>query len=62
MSDQDQSTPVVQVEVSLQGWGEGQKRLSKTGNGPTPIGDEVAPASEKELQFGEGFLSGHELT
>src|SRR3712207_7649973 len=27
----------------------------------TPIGDEVAPASEKELQFGESFLSGQEL-
>ena len=25
--------------------------------GPTPIDDEVAPASEKELQFGEGASS-----
>ena len=49
VAQEGEGTFAVQIQCSLQSRKQRQKRLSKAGDGPALVGDEVATASEEEL-------------
>src|SRR5215210_1170497 len=59
---QGEGAAVVQVEGTFQDREQGQKRFSKASYGPTPVGDEIPPARDQQLQLGELSFIGLEFT
>jgi hypothetical protein len=61
VAHQDEGALGVQMQRPLQGREEGKEDVPETVDGPGPVGDEVPPTGEQELQLGEIVLAGDEL-
>ena len=61
VAHQDEGALGVQVQCPLQGRKEGKEDVPETIDGAGPVGDEVPPTGEQELQFGEVALAGNDL-
>ena len=62
MGEEGEGTFAVHIQSPLQSWKQRHKRLSEASYDSVLVGDEVATASEEELQFGELFFTWLELT
>ncbi len=61
VSEEGERTFAVQIQSPFQSRKQRQKRLSEASDGSTLVGDEVAAASEEELQLREPLLTWPEL-
>src|SRR5215207_1315897 len=61
VAHQDEGALGAQVQRPLQSREEGKEDVPQTVDGPGPVGDEIPPTGEQELQFGESVLAGNYL-
>jgi hypothetical protein len=62
VSEEGEGTAPIQVQCPLQCRKRGQKRLSEAGDAAALVDDEVASASEQELELGKIAFARSEFT